>query len=96
MPKPLLVRALRGALPDSIVHRAKKGFTLPFEQWLRQDLSPVIQDSLDAIGSGPLGALIDDRSARRVFRDFLDGRTSWTRPWSLYVLQSWCQLHLSN
>jgi asparagine synthase (glutamine-hydrolysing) len=96
MPKPLLVRALGGALPGSIVHREKKGFTLPFEQWLRQDLREVVRDSLSAIGSGPVGAFINERSARQVFTDFLEGRTSWSRPWSLHVLQSWCQLHLSN
>ena len=36
MPKPLLVGALKGALPDEIVHRKKQGFTLPWERWLRK------------------------------------------------------------
>src|SRR5439155_25929875 len=30
-PKKLLVEALAGSLPDEIVHRPKRGFTLPFE-----------------------------------------------------------------
>ena len=34
-PKPLLVKALNGQLPDKIIHRRKRGFTLPFEHWLR-------------------------------------------------------------
>jgi asparagine synthase (glutamine-hydrolysing) len=93
-PKPLLVRALHGELPESVVHRSKKGFTLPFEEWLRDDLRAPVQDCLNAINSTALGSLISERAARRVFVDFLEGRTSWTRPWSLYVLQSWCELHL--
>ncbi|MGA2389089.1 MAG: asparagine synthase (glutamine-hydrolyzing) [Candidatus Sulfotelmatobacter sp.] len=95
-PKPLLVRALGGTLPDSIVHRTKQGFTLPFDQWLREDLRGVMEDSLSAIGSSPLGSYINERAARRVFTDFLKGHTSWSRPWSLHVLESWCRLHLSN
>jgi asparagine synthase (glutamine-hydrolysing) len=95
MPKPLLVRALGGQLPDKIVHRPKRGFTLPFEHWLRDTMRPVVEESLRTIGGGALGALISERGARNVWEDFLKGRTSWSRPWSLYVLHSWCEQHLS-
>ncbi len=95
-PKPLLVRALRGELPDKIVHRRKRGFTLPFEHWLRDALRPVVEESLSKIGDGALGTFINQAAARNVWHDFLEGRTSWSRPWSLYVLQSWCERHLSN
>ncbi len=95
-PKPLLVRALGGELPAPIVHRRKRGFTLPFEDWLRDTLRPVVEESLSKIGDGVLGTLINERAACGVWQDFLEGRTSWSRPWSLYVLQRWCQQHLSN
>jgi asparagine synthase (glutamine-hydrolysing) len=95
-PKPLLVRALGGELPDKIVHRRKRGFTLPFEHWLRDALRPLVEESLRKIGDGSLGALISEKAAGNVWEDFLRGRTSWTRPWSLYVLQRWCERHLSS
>ena len=95
-PKSLLVKALGGKLPDQIVHRRKQGFTLPFEHWLRDALRPVVEVSLRNIGDGILGNLISKPAAQLVWQDFLEGRTSWSRPWSLYVLQSWCQQHLSN
>jgi len=95
-PKPLLVRALGGQLPDKVVHRPKQGFTLPFEPWLRHDLRPVLEEAFSKIGDGALGAVINRRFALRVWEDFLEGRTSWTRPWSLYVLECWCQRHLSS
>ena len=95
-PKPLLVKALGGQLPDQIVHRRKRGFTLPFEHWLRDALRSVVKESLRKIGDGVLGSLISERASRMVWEDFLEGRTSWSRPWSLYVLQRWCQQHLSN
>jgi asparagine synthase (glutamine-hydrolysing) len=95
-PKPLLVGALGGQLPEQIVHRRKRGFTLPFEHWLRDALRPMVEESLRKIGDGDLGTLISERAVRSVWQDFLEGRTSWSRPWSLYVLQCWCQRHLSN
>jgi asparagine synthase (glutamine-hydrolysing) len=93
-PKPLLVRVLAGQLPGKIVRRAKRGFTLPFEHWLRDTMRPIVEESLRTIGDGVLGALISGSAARNVWQDFLNGRTSWSRPWSLYVLQSWCEQHL--
>jgi asparagine synthase (glutamine-hydrolysing) len=95
-PKPLLVNALGGKLPKKIVHRQKRGFTLPFEYWLRDELRPVVEETLREIGDGVLGTLISGRAVPCVWQDFLEGRTSWSRPWSLYVLQRWCQQHLSN
>lgn len=69
---------------------------MPFEHWLRDALRPVMEKSLRKIGDGALGALISEQGAWRVWEEFLEGRTSWSRPWSLYVLQRWCQQHLSS
>jgi len=95
-PKRLLVGALKGSLPDEIVHRPKRGFTLPFERWMRQELQPEIDPVLEAkrISNGPLGGLLDGNEVEQVWQDFLRGAVSWSRPWSLYVLQRWCELHL--
>jgi asparagine synthase (glutamine-hydrolysing) len=92
-PKPLLVRALRGALPYEIVHRRKRGFTLPFEHWLRDPLRAEVESVLRRMAGGPLAAAFNHEKVGKIWEDFLAGRTSWSRPWSLYVLQRWCELH---
>jgi asparagine synthase (glutamine-hydrolysing) len=92
-PKRLLVGALNGDLPDEIVHRRKRGFTLPFEHWLKEELRAEVELVLRRISSGPLATLLDPLAVEKVWRDFLQGRTSWSRPWSLYILQCWCELH---
>jgi asparagine synthase (glutamine-hydrolysing) len=92
-PKPLLVGALKGALPDQIVHRKKRGFTLPFEQWLREDLRSEVEGALRRIGEGPLCAVLDQTSALQIWDEFLSNRTSWSHVWSLYVLERWCELN---
>jgi len=97
-PKKLLVGALSGTLagklPDEIVHRPKLGFTLPFERWLREELRAEIEPVLGAkrVKDGPLGGLLDANHVQQVWKDFLRGATSWSRPLSLYVLQRWCEL----
>ena len=95
-PKKLLVEALSESLPDEVIHRPKRGFTLPFEHWMRQELRSELEPVLDAkrIDNGPLGGLVDGRGVQQVREDFIRGTSSWSRPWSLYVLQRWCELHL--
>ena len=95
-PKKLLVGAMAGSLPDEIVHRPKRGFTLPFEHWMRQELRTEIEPVLrkKRISDGPLGELLDANQVEQVWKSFLKGETSWSRPWSLFVLQRWCELHI--
>jgi asparagine synthase (glutamine-hydrolysing) len=92
-PKPLLVGALKGKLPNEIVHRKKQGFTLPFERWLRENLRAEMEAALPKIGRGPLASLLNYDSVAQVWDDFLSQRTSWSRIWSLYVLEEWCELN---
>ncbi|MGD0757704.1 MAG: asparagine synthase (glutamine-hydrolyzing) [Candidatus Sulfotelmatobacter sp.] len=94
-PKRLLVESLENSLPREIVHRTKRGFTLPFEPWMRGELRREVEPVLTTgIGNGPLDGILDAAAVRKVWEDFLLGATSWTRPWSLYVLHRWCELHL--
>jgi hypothetical protein len=41
-----------------------------------------------------LEPLIDRNFAQEVWKDFLGGRTTWSRPWSLYVLNEWVKRNL--
>jgi asparagine synthase (glutamine-hydrolysing) len=88
------VGSLKGALPTNIVRRAKRGFTLPFEHWLKAELRSGVEEVIQRVKEGPLASVIDSSAAPRVWTDFLKGRTSWSRPWAIYVLQRWCELHL--
>ncbi len=93
-PKTLLVEMLANTLPTEIVHRPKRGFTLPFEHWLRAELRSEVEPVLKKkFSEGPLAGILNGSQASRIWHDFLAGTTSWTRPWSLYVLDRWCELH---
>jgi asparagine synthase (glutamine-hydrolysing) len=92
LPKGLLLASLGVELPKEIVNRPKRGFTLPFEQWLRGEMRPVVEDVLSQGNWDPIS--VDGCAVREVWTRFLAGETSWSRPWSLFVLKRWCDQNL--
>lgn len=92
-PKNLLVEAVED-LPPEVVQRRKRGFTFPFEHWLRDELRGDLESTLRKVDKGPLGDFLDAQGVQAIWADFLGGRVSWSRPWALYVLQRWCEMHL--
>ncbi len=91
-PKSLLLASLGVDLPTSIVNRPKRGFTLPFERWLRGEMRPMVEDTL--LKSNWDQIPIRSSAVRDVWNRFLAGETSWSRPWSLFVLKRWCEQNL--
>jgi len=92
--KALLVEALAGLLPREILAQPKRTFTLPWEEWLRGALRARLQASF-ANPAPSLAPHLHEAGVRAVWKSFLAGKTSWSRPWSLYVLNEWCRRHLS-
>jgi hypothetical protein len=52
-----------------------------------------VETTLGKIAGGPLNKILNAAAVESVWKDFQHGRTSWSRPWSLYVLERWCELH---
>jgi asparagine synthase (glutamine-hydrolysing) len=92
--KALLVEALAGLLPEEILGKRKKTFTLPWEEWLRGPLRPRLESSFADIAPS-LAPYLRAEGVRSVWTTFLEGRTSWSRPWALYVLNEWCKRQLA-
>ncbi len=91
--KALLVEALGDLLPEEILRQPKRTFTLPWEDWLRGPLRARLEDSFANIAES-LAPHLHAEGVRGVWNAFLAGKTSWSRPWSLYVLNEWCRRHL--
>jgi asparagine synthase (glutamine-hydrolysing) len=91
--KALLVEAFQDILPPEILKQRKRTFTLPWDEWLRGPLRARLDTSF-ASPSSSLAQHIHFDGVRAVWNDFLAGKTSWSRPWSLYVLNEWCRRHL--
>jgi asparagine synthase (glutamine-hydrolysing) len=93
-PKGLLLASLGVELPRDIVKRPKRGFTLPFERWLRSEMRPVVEDALLKSDWDQSSISASASAVREVWNRFLAGETSWSRPWSLFVLKRWCEQNL--
>ena len=91
--KALLVEALGDILPPAIAAQPKRTFTLPWEDWLRGPLRARVEASF-ADPAPALAPSLRAKGVRDVWTAFLAGKTSWSRPWSLYVLNEWCRQHL--
>ncbi len=94
-PKILLIEALRDILPEEVVAQRKRTFTFPWERWLLGSLGNRVSASL-ADWAPSLQELMDSSAARGVWQDFRAGKTSWSRPWSLFVLNEWVKRNLET
>ncbi len=95
-PKSLLISALGDLLPASVasqVGQRKRTFTFPWEKWLRGPLREQITAGLSD-WSPALAPVLSGEFALRVWNGFQQGHTTWSRPWSLYVLNEWAKRHL--
>jgi len=91
--KALLVEAIGDLLPKEILAQKKRTFTLPWEVWLRGPLRKKLETSF-ANPAPSLAPVLRPGGVQGVWNEFLAGKTTWSRPWSLYVLNEWCRRSL--
>lgn len=81
--KRLLHETLAHPLPPEVTDRPKKGFTLPFANWMRGDLEEAVRDGL-----GTLAGLgwVERAAPDAVWTAFERGDAHWSRAWGLGML----------
>jgi len=92
-PKSLLIEALADIIPAEVISQKKRTFTLPWEHWLRNALMKEVAAEFVDIAP-PLKECLNAHTVQQVWTDFLEGKTSWSRVWSLFVLNRWARRHL--
>ncbi len=93
-PKALLKDALKDLLTDEVARQRKRTFTFPWERWLRGELGRRVRAGLEDL-TPALQPVLNGESVKAVWGQFSSGRTNWSRPWSLYVLNEWARRHLA-
>jgi len=94
-PKPLLLSAAGETLAEEIYRRRKMGFTLPFDRWMRNGLGARVERELLDPSLRELLPL-DTRRVAEVWAAYLEGRTTWSRPWALYSLKCWVRRNVEE
>lgn len=89
-PKQLLTDSLGDLLPAEIVNRPKMGFALPFVHWMKRELRGFCEERLQRLSTRPQ---FNGQTVQRYWSDFLTGNRamSWSRVWSLVVLEHWLE-----
>jgi asparagine synthase (glutamine-hydrolysing) len=77
--KPLLVNAVGEPLVREAAVSRKRGFTFPFQKWIRET-SDHLEDL--ALQSG----LLQEAGVHRCWKHFREGHLHWSRAWALTVL----------
>ncbi|MCW1891725.1 MAG: asparagine synthase (glutamine-hydrolyzing) [Candidatus Uhrbacteria bacterium] len=88
--KVALKRALKGLVPDEVLHRPKRGFQVPLAEWFRTRLDSYWKDRcLDP--SSPLHAYVKPEEAARLFDENMRGTDHGNRLWMLLSLAVWLE-----
>ncbi len=85
-PKSLLSKALGWRLSDEVVRRPKRGFTFPFDRWLRSTLRPMVEDW---IAAADRDQLLNAAAVRALWESFLGGESHWSRVWAVVAFKWW-------
>lgn len=94
--KYILKRALRGLLPEAILHRPKKGFGVPIARWLRHDLKELVHETLlspRCLGRG----YFHREMVQRMVDEHVRGIASWHyHLWTLLMLELWHRTYIDG
>ena len=88
--KRVLIDVGKRWLPPEFDRQPKRGFAMPFADWLRGPLSDVLADTLDPHVVRERG-LLDAVAAAQVRERFARGAAGWAEPWVLMMLELWCR-----
>jgi asparagine synthase (glutamine-hydrolysing) len=88
--KRILMEIGKPMLPADFALRAKRGFTLPFDGWLRGILFETMQSLLSEQTVLKRG-FFNASEVRNVMTAFNMGKIHWTQPWLLMMTELWAQ-----
>jgi asparagine synthase (glutamine-hydrolysing) len=88
--KRILIDIRRRLLASDAAAQPKRGFGMPFDSWLKNQLRDVLQDTLSPQSVRRRG-IFDEAQVGVVRENFLSGRTSWIQPWLLMIVELWCR-----
>ncbi|HUE89979.1 MAG TPA: asparagine synthase-related protein, partial [Vicinamibacterales bacterium] len=81
--KRMLRDQLAGTIPSDVLKRRKRGFTLPFDTWMRGSLGDFVRAGLADLEAE---RWVTPGLADRTWAAWHQGKMHWSRPWMLAVL----------
>ncbi len=91
--KYLFKRAMRGVLPDAVIDRPKRGFSVPLGGWFRGDWATYVKDLLLSARFRERG-LFQQSYVEKIVRLNDSGRDMSVQIWALSSFELWCRAFL--
>lgn len=87
--KKIVCDVARRYLPNDFFDaRAKRGFGLPYADWMRGPLAEILEDTISTTSVEKAG-LFDPTAVARVNAEFHAGQRPWSHPWLLMITELW-------
>ena len=87
--KHILKKAVEKWLPHDIVHRQKRGFSVPIASWMRGELRPLVEEALSEQKLRHEG-IFNSTFVRRLLDEHWRGAADHRKPlWTLLAFQTW-------
>jgi asparagine synthase (glutamine-hydrolysing) len=96
MGKAVFKRAMEPYLPHSVIYREKTGFGAPLRRWMRNELRPMVEDTLSREALSRRG-IFDPAAVQRLLT--MDRRGEVDGAYTLFALMTvelWCRRFLGN
>ncbi len=94
--KYLLKEILHQYIPKKLFDRPKKGFSIPLEKWLKNELYFLIDENLSKEVIGKYG-FVTFENVEQLKNDFLNGKNYlYNRIWLLIVMHKWLRKNVQN
>jgi asparagine synthase (glutamine-hydrolysing) len=87
--KHVMKKAVEPWLPHNIVHRQKRGFSVPIASWMRSELRPLVDETLGQEKLRRQG-ILNAPFVRGLLRAHWEGKADYRKPlWALLCFQLW-------
>lgn len=87
--KYILRRVAEKLLPEELMRREKRGFSIPLAFWLRNELAPLVRELLGRERLARVGIFNPDEVARLVEEHFAERANHENKIWALLIFAVW-------
>ena len=94
--KHILKASLERELPPQIINRGKEGFSIPIKNWIKNELKPMMLESLSDANVREKG-FFEPRFVNRLVDEHVKGEENHShRLWALMVFHMWYDLYMKK
>ncbi len=92
--KYLLKNIAHNYIPEALLDRPKKGFSIPFSKWMREELKPLVDATLSPENLVRDGVL-NPRYVMLLKKEFYRGNEDYKyKLWAIFLFQLWYEKHM--